>query len=67
MALFSECTRKCASKKNLTLPTLSGMQLRVLSFCGGEDGNVGIGVFPERQEILIRGFEESAYLIAARR
>jgi hypothetical protein len=29
------------------------MQFRVLAFPGDEDGNVGVGVFPERQEILV--------------
>jgi hypothetical protein len=30
------------------------LQLRVVRFCNDEDGNVGIGVFPQRKEILIR-------------
>ena len=31
------------------------MQLRGLGFRGDEDGDVGVGVFPQRQEILICG------------
>jgi hypothetical protein len=30
------------------------LELRVLRFCSDEDGNVRVGVFPEREEILIR-------------
>ena len=29
------------------------MKLRILRFGSDEDGNVGVGVFPEREEILI--------------
>ena len=31
------------------------MNLRVLRLGSDEDGNVGVGVFPQREEILIRG------------
>ena len=31
------------------------LQLRVLSLSSDEDGNVGVGVFPEREEFLIGG------------
>jgi hypothetical protein len=31
------------------------LQLRVLRFGSDEDGNVGIGVFPEREEIFVGG------------
>ena len=31
------------------------LQLGVFGFCGDEDGNVGVGVFPEREEVLIGG------------
>src|SRR5271170_3270946 len=31
------------------------LQLRVLRFCSGENGDVEVGVFPEREEILIGG------------
>jgi hypothetical protein len=31
------------------------LQLRVLGFGSFKDGNVGVGIFPEREEILIRG------------
>ena len=31
------------------------MQFRVLCFGFLQDGNVGVGVFPQREEILIRG------------
>jgi len=30
-------------------------QLGVLRFCGDEDGDVGIGVFPQREEIFVGG------------
>jgi hypothetical protein len=30
------------------------LQLGVLGFRSDEDGNFGVGVFPEREEILIR-------------
>jgi hypothetical protein len=33
------------------------MELRVLRFRSDEDGNVRVGVFPEREEILIGGAE----------
>jgi hypothetical protein len=29
------------------------LKLRVLRFCSDEDGNVRVGVFPERKEILV--------------
>ena len=32
------------------------LQLRVLCFGFLQDGNVGVGVFPEREEILVCGF-----------
>src|SRR5271169_975625 len=31
-------------------------QLRVLGFRSDEDGNIGVGVLPKREEILIRSF-----------
>jgi hypothetical protein len=31
------------------------MQLGILGFGGDEDGNVGVGVFPQSEEILIGG------------
>jgi hypothetical protein len=36
-------------------PERLSMQLRILRFGLFEDGNIGIGVFPEDKEILIRG------------
>ena len=33
----------------------TSLQLGVLRFRGDEDGDVGVGVFPQREEILIRG------------
>ena len=41
--------------RGLTLATHARelLQLRVLSFRGDEDGNIGVGVFPQREEILI--------------
>jgi hypothetical protein len=35
--------------------SMDSLQLRVLGFGLVQDGDVGVGVFPERQEILIRG------------
>ena len=32
------------------------LQLGVLRFGLEENGNVGVGIFPNREEILIRGF-----------
>jgi hypothetical protein len=29
------------------------MQLRVFRFCNNQDGNIRVGVFPKREEILI--------------
>src|SRR5215469_16244222 len=40
-------------KKYLTTPALSEMQLRVFRLGLLQDGDVGIGVFPEVEEILI--------------
>src|SRR5580692_7535953 len=33
----------------------SSLQLRVLRFSLFQDGNVGVGVFPEREEVLVGG------------
>jgi hypothetical protein len=41
---------RCKSAKKRRL-----LQLRILCLCLFEDGDVGIGVFPEREEILIGG------------
>jgi hypothetical protein len=30
-------------------------QVRVFGFCSDEDGDVGVGIFPKREEILIGG------------
>ena len=46
-------------KHNLALlgARLAGLlQLRVLRFGLLQDGNIGIGIFPERKEILVRSF-----------
>jgi len=37
----------------LLWPASELLKLRVLSFGGDEDGDVGIGVLPQREEILI--------------
>jgi hypothetical protein len=37
----------------ITLPNL--LQLLVFRFRSNEDGDIGVRIFPERQEILIRG------------
>jgi len=41
---------------------LGSIQLGVFGFSGDEDGDVGVGIFPERKEILIRslGFRSVA-------
>jgi hypothetical protein len=31
------------------------VQLGVFGFCGYEDGDIGVGVFPEREEIVVGG------------
>jgi hypothetical protein len=31
------------------------LQLGVFGFSGDEDGNVGVGIFPQREEILMGG------------
>jgi hypothetical protein len=50
---------KAASKRRLFLLTLprwsSLLQLRVLGFGLFEDGDVGVGVFPQRQKIFVGG------------
>jgi hypothetical protein len=32
---------------------LHSLQLRVLGFCLLQDGDVGVGVFPEREEVFV--------------
>jgi len=60
MALSSECMRKCGQKyleavekKYLTTPPLSEMQLGVLRVGLFQDGDVGVGVFQECEEVVV--------------
>jgi hypothetical protein len=34
----------------------ASLQLRVLRLCFFQDGDVGVGVFPEGEEVLVGGF-----------
>ncbi len=47
LAIFTEVRRSQAVRHLL--------QLRVLGFCFFQDGDVGIGAFPEREELLVGG------------
>ena len=48
-------TPKSPSKGGFSFPTLDGfLQLRVLGFGLLQDGDVGVGVFPEGKEIFVR-------------
>jgi len=48
----------CGTRRIATAVTKSGrvsLQLRVLGFCLLQDGDVGISVFPEGEEVLVGG------------
>jgi hypothetical protein len=42
-------------EKYLTTPALSEMQLRVLGFGLLQNGDVGVGVFPESEKVFVGG------------
>ena len=54
---LSEMLGRMLRKRSIaTLKSVNGLlQLRVLRLSLFQDGDVGVGVFPQREEILIRG------------